>query len=395
MSSFMDKAMMAMRLEDDDEPYDLPNLPEFCSSEKNQMSLVGRLLNTDCQKISDLILDMPRKWQLYDKVRGVALSAERFQFIFKYEHDLKEVLSRGVQTYNLWALAMEKWVEAPPPDYLQFIEVWVQIRNISVNHYTVDAITALGEFAGQVVEVAYNPLKAQTKEYVRVKVRFDVSKVLRRSKIVNLPNGGKVTILYDYERIQKRCYTCQRLIHEQDRCPIFLKLREDSKRNGKDDKAQRTKEMGSVLKENDPLIGVLNEKQVGLDPLTGKPRIAVDVLEGLRQYLLVAQGPERIAREEMVKKSIGDLENDPMGQKTMLRLEPQHVVSMDLDKGKGIVYDFKEKDKEGSKDKSQQEGIKMMDSTIRSGGRFFFSGLFDGFYCWYSSTQFLRNKPEK
>lgn len=58
------------------------------------------------------------------------------------------------------------------------------------------------------IVVAYDPKKAQTKEYVRVKVRFDVSKPLRRSKIMNMPKGGTVTILYDYERIQTRCYTC-------------------------------------------------------------------------------------------------------------------------------------------------------------------------------------------
>lgn len=137
MSSIIDKAMMAMRLEEEDEPYDLPNMPKFCSNEKNQMSLVDRMLNPDCQKMSDLILDMPKKWLLYEKVRGVTLSPEGFQFIFRYEHDLEEILSKGVQTCNLWALAMEKWVEFPPPDYLQFIEVWVQMRNIPVNDYTV------------------------------------------------------------------------------------------------------------------------------------------------------------------------------------------------------------------------------------------------------------------
>lgn len=313
MSSIIDKAMMAMRLEVDDELYDLPNLPEFCSSEKNQMSLVGRMLNPDCQKMSDLILDMPKKWLVYGKVRGVALSAERFQFIFRYEHDLEEVISKGVQTYNLWAIAMEKWVESSPPDYLQFIEVCVQMRNIPINDYTVEAITALGEFAGQVVEVAYDPTKPQTKEYVRVKVRFDVSKPLRKSKIVNLPKGGTVTILYDYERIHRRCYTCQRLIHEHEKCPIYLKQLEEARRNGIPSKDSKKKGIDLVLKGNDPLHGVLNEKQVGIDPLTGRPRIAADVLEGLRQYLLVAQGTERIAREERVKKSIGDQDQDPMG----------------------------------------------------------------------------------
>lgn len=78
MSSKLDRAMMDMNMEEQDEPYDLPDLPEFCSSERNSWSIVGRLLNPDYENISDLILDMLRKWQLCDRVRGVALSKEIF-----------------------------------------------------------------------------------------------------------------------------------------------------------------------------------------------------------------------------------------------------------------------------------------------------------------------------
>lgn len=125
MSSNLDKILMNLRIDEVEEPFKLPDLPEYCSSEENRLSLVGRLLNPDCQNISDLVLDMPQKWQLYDKVRGVALSRE--------------------------------WLEKPPVGYLQFIPVWVQMRNIPINHKTVKSIMALGEFAGQVIELAYDP----------------------------------------------------------------------------------------------------------------------------------------------------------------------------------------------------------------------------------------------
>lgn len=97
-----------------------------------------------------------------------------------------------------------------------------------MNHYAVAAITPLGEFAGQVIEVPFDLLKARTKEYIRVMVKFDVSKPLRRSKIVNLPSGETTTILYDYERIQKRCYFCQRLTHEEPACPVWKKKKTSS-----------------------------------------------------------------------------------------------------------------------------------------------------------------------
>lgn len=56
-------------------------------------------------------------------VRDVALSKKKFQFIFKYEHDIEEIVKKRVHTFNQWALTMEKWVEFPPADYLQFIQV--------------------------------------------------------------------------------------------------------------------------------------------------------------------------------------------------------------------------------------------------------------------------------
>lgn len=79
MSAAMDKALMAMSLEDDDDvPFVMPNLPEFSSTERNKRSLIGRLLNLDYQKMEEFIFQMLRKWQKQGRVRGIALSQERF-----------------------------------------------------------------------------------------------------------------------------------------------------------------------------------------------------------------------------------------------------------------------------------------------------------------------------
>lgn len=124
-----------------------------------------------------------------------------------------KILKKTVHTYNKLTLAIERWVEKPPPDYLQFLSVWIQMRNIPVNYYTFAAIMALDEFAGQVIEFAFDPLKSRSKEYVRAMVRFDVSKPLRISKVVNTLWG----------RMKKRCYLCQRLTHEQPFFPLVIK----------------------------------------------------------------------------------------------------------------------------------------------------------------------------
>lgn len=125
MSSAMDKSLMAMSLEDEDAPFVMPDLPEYRSTERNSRSLIGRLLNPACQKMAELIQQMPRKWQKQGRVRGIALSRERFQFIFDHEHDLIDVLEKGVHTHNEWAIAVERWSEHPPPESLQFVPIWV------------------------------------------------------------------------------------------------------------------------------------------------------------------------------------------------------------------------------------------------------------------------------
>lgn len=273
----LNKVFATMSLEEEEVPFDLPDLPQFSAVESNKLSIIGRTLNPECQRMKDLILDMPRKWQVYDRVRGVALSPTMFQFVFKYEHDLEAVMRKRVWTFNEWSVVIDRWVEKPPDDYLQYLLVWVQIRNIPVNHYTTKAIETFGGFVGNVDVVAFDPSKAQSQDYVRVRVFFDVSRPVRRTKVINLPQGGSVTLRYDFERIQKRCHHCQRLTHDKDKCPQLIQERKDqaSERPKRVLEEKQRREM--VISRDDPLYGVLSEEQVGIDTMTGRRIINPEV----------------------------------------------------------------------------------------------------------------------
>ena len=84
----------------------------------------------------------------------------------------------------------------------------------------------------------------------------------------------------------------------------------------------------------------MTDDDVGLDAISGRPKIAKAVLDEMRQYLSVVDPQEKMTRAVRVRKSVWDLENDPIGQKTLLRLEAPTQVTTDLDKGKGLVFDF-------------------------------------------------------
>ncbi|KAG7585838.1 Ribonuclease H domain [Arabidopsis thaliana x Arabidopsis arenosa] len=342
MSSAMDRAMMAMSLDEEDVPLVMPDLPDYSSCKENVLSIVGRTLNPECQSMKNLIRNMPRKWQKEGRVRGVALSKERFQFFFNSEHDLEEVLAKGLHTFNDWTIVVDRWYENPPDDYLQFTPLWIQIWNLPINYYTEKAITLLGEQIGQVVEVVFTPDKPQIDEFVRVKVIFDVSRPLRRSKVVNLPKGETASVYFEYERVQKRCYECQRMTHEKDVCPVLIRKRQEVATARRAGGSMEKVKKPLVLKESDPLFGVLGEEQVGVDPATGRPRIAPMVLEGMRQYLRVSSEEEKLIRIDRVRQSVGEVEKDPLASKSILRLEPLPIIHKDMAKEKGVVFNYED-----------------------------------------------------
>lgn len=346
MSAAMDRALMALSLEEEEEeiPFTMPDLPGFSSAEENALSLMGRTLNPECQKMSGLILTMPRKWQKEGRVKGIALSQEKFQFIFQNEHDLLDVLEKGVQTYNEWALVLERWMENPPEDYLQFIPLWVRISRIPVNYYTTAALTTLGEMIGPVKVVAFDPAKPITQDFIRVQVRFNVAKPLKMARVLNMGGGRTHTIHFDYEKLQKRCFSCKRLNHEQSICPILVKKRQEEAKTRRNNRMEELNRPMRVIAINDPLFGVLEEEQVGLDPLTGRPKIAKEVLEEMRRFLIADTGEDLTIKVDKVKKSVKEAESDPISQRTILRLEPAPIITSDLNKGKGPVFAYGEKE---------------------------------------------------
>lgn len=300
------------------------------------LSLIGRVLNPDFQKVAHLILDMPRKWHKPGKIRGVALNKERFQFYVKNEEDLVDILERGV----IQAFAFERWVEKEPPDFLQFVPLWVQLCNLLVNHYRSQTILDIREILGVVKEIAFDDTKTHSQPYVRVKVMFNVAHPLRKVKLIELPSGEKVSVEFFFEKIQMRCYNCQRLNHAIDSCPLLVKFRQDQASARRTKVQVELKEANLVQKKSDPLYGVLKEEQVGLNPITGHLKIDPAVSEEMRRYLSANNGDDFMVKKERVKTTIAEVERDPGAQKSILRLEERPLITTEMDKGKGRVFDF-------------------------------------------------------
>ena len=120
------------------------------------------------------------------------------------------------------------------------------------------------------------------------------------------------------------------------------------------------------MKEPDPLFGVLREDQVGINPATGRLRIVKEVLESMRQYLLMASDTERNIREDRVKSSVAAAEKDLVTKKIALSLELNPIVSSDLNKGKGLVFCYRPQVPTNVREASEGQSQKMLASAIRT-----------------------------
>lgn len=144
------------------------------------------------------------------------------------------VMKQGFWTFDEWGMVMNRWVEFPPSNFLQKVELWIRLHKILVNYFTLKTIYTVAGVVGFVKDIEYDPEKSLLQEYVRVLVVLDLSLSVRDKKSINLPKGGGTTwIDVEYEIIRKKCFHCFRLTHEKQRCPIFRNQKGKAAESGK------------------------------------------------------------------------------------------------------------------------------------------------------------------
>ncbi|XP_048630295.1 uncharacterized protein LOC125603079 [Brassica napus] len=327
MADFLHKAIGALSL-DDEEPLVLPDSPQYRVFDENEKSLLGRLLNPECQSMERMIDYMPTAWRVQGRVRGIALSRDRFQFVFQREEDLATVLKDRPWSYNHWAMVLERWSSFPPENFLQNMSLWIRIRHIPADFFTVKTMFRLASEIGEVEEIAYDPEVSHTKDYIRAQVIFDTTKPLKETRKLSTP-GKVVTIEFEYEKIHKRCFHCLRLTHEKIRCPMLRKGAQTERRVLLDPVEEVEKAQSKRIATGP--VEIL-EGPPGFPPLF--PELSKQDLKMAMQYISHSDPTERMARIERVRQGIEDNKTEASVRLTR--------ISGDLDKGKGHVFSYTE-----------------------------------------------------
>lgn len=76
-----------------------------------------------------------------------------------------------------------------------------------------------GNFIGEFLDFDGKDLSRGYTGVMRVRVRIDVRKPLKRKKRITLPNGSLTYVTFAYEKLTLFCFLCGKLGHVESFCP--------------------------------------------------------------------------------------------------------------------------------------------------------------------------------
>ncbi|MBA0568542.1 hypothetical protein Golob_006033 [Gossypium lobatum] len=131
-------------------------------------------------------------------------------------------MKNGPWNFNSHLLILHRLKEGEDPLIVQFhwVDFWMPIHDLPLGFIFETVAQQLGNFIGAFIE--YDVLATQLgyKRIIRIRVRINVRKPLKRKKKRVLPNGESVYVRFEYEKITLFCFLCGKLGHGESFCPI-------------------------------------------------------------------------------------------------------------------------------------------------------------------------------
>ncbi|RID72174.1 hypothetical protein BRARA_C04079 [Brassica rapa] len=177
----------------------------------NKLTIMGRVTNPTLQRPRAVVDFLPQIWNLEGRMTGRELGPEKFQMKFESEEDLLSVLNKGPYHYKKWMILLQRWEPVVSEAFPSSISFWLRIHDLPLHYWndqTLDAIgVELGTVTGKIADDA------------RVRVEMNGLRPLVMQLEIQLPSGDLQNVELEYIKIEKHCFTCFSLLHEEVDCP--------------------------------------------------------------------------------------------------------------------------------------------------------------------------------
>lgn len=197
-------------------PVKIPASDNSAILAENSFTLIGRVTNPQVQRPRELVEYMLQYWNLENRVSGRDLGPERFYFRFQTEADLQVVLKKAPYHFKKWMFILQRWEPVVADSFPALIPFWITVHDLPLHHCTAQTLQTIGKELGQFMD--------KNVDEGRIRVNINGLGSLEMSLPIQLPTGEITTIQLEYERLEKHCFTCFSLLHDEKSCPKAAKV---------------------------------------------------------------------------------------------------------------------------------------------------------------------------
>ncbi|KAJ4911972.1 Uncharacterized protein Rs2_06593 [Raphanus sativus] len=192
----------------------LVRIPEADVSDlidRNRFTLIGRVISPAIQKTRALVDFFLQHWNVVGRITGRDLGPNLFQFCFESERDMQVILAKAPFHFKRWMLILQKWEPIVSDNFPSRISFWIQVHGIPLHYWIDGTINAIGAVLG--------PIEAREVDKARLRVQINGLQALIMCMDLELPSKEVVEIVLEYEHLEKHCFYCKPLTHEDGDCP--------------------------------------------------------------------------------------------------------------------------------------------------------------------------------
>lgn len=130
---------------------------------------------------------------------GADLGNGLFQFQFKREEDLLQVLEKRPYHYARWMVIVQRWEPTLSKSFPSQIPFWIKVQGVPIHLWSEQILESIGNDIGCYEKSEITPLA------MRLRARVNGLLPLITSTIIEYSNGEEVTAKLVYERLEKHC----------------------------------------------------------------------------------------------------------------------------------------------------------------------------------------------
>lgn len=179
--------------------------------EDNQLTLLGRLTNPSVQKPQWVLDWLIQFWNLETAITGRILGPDLIQVRFESEEALQSVMRRAPFHYKRWMIILQKWEPIVSSSFPKRTPFWIKVHGLPLHYWTEETLFTIGKELG--------PRLDDDIPHGKIRINIDCLSKLEMQLPIQLPSGEELTVDLEYEKLEKHCFFCFSLFHEEEACP--------------------------------------------------------------------------------------------------------------------------------------------------------------------------------